>query len=156
MGARGPLKIPQHLRVVDGDEKAGTVAEDVAPVAPDRPFGFPSDELELSELWEEISSKLNDAGLMAACDGPTLELALRHFLAARRAHDAWLRGDVVVGDEAHKGTPRKHPAESVFRAESLAFLEYAKQLGLSFAARARLPSKESDDGDENPFRQTGS
>lgn len=155
MGKRGPLKLPKHLHVVEDGDQAGSMAEEVKPVAPEQPFGFPAEDAELSALWDELVGDLDRAGLLANCDGLTLELALRHFLAARRAHDAWLRADVVVEDHAHQGTPRKHPAESVFRAESLAFLEYAKQLGLSFASRARLPVKEDGRGEGNPFAAAG-
>ncbi|MFC5992938.1 P27 family phage terminase small subunit [Pseudonocardia hispaniensis] len=151
MGERGPLKLPKHLRAVGGDEKAGTLAEQVKPVAPERPFGFPQDDAELSSLWEELVPVLDDAGVLARCDGPTIELALRHFLAARRASDAMFRAEVIVEDPAHGGV-KKNPAGAEFRSQSALFLEYAKQMGMSFVARARVPAKEQDGGgEENPF-----
>jgi phage terminase small subunit len=151
VGERGPLKLPKHLRPVGDTEKAGTLAETTKPQAPDRPFGFPEDDAELAALWDELVPVLDEAGILARCDGPTVELALRHFLAARRASDAMFRQDVVVEDPAHGGV-KKNPAGAEFRSQSALFLEFAKQMGMSFVARARVPAKEPDGGgQENPF-----
>ena len=77
-------------------------------------------------------------------------MCLRHFRAARDASDALAAGEPTTWD-AKNGREMKNPAEVVFRSESSAFLEYAKQLGLTFVARARTPVKGSDDGEGNPF-----
>lgn len=157
MGSRGPLKLPRHLNPVTSANAAGTMADDTAPEPPDRPFGFPVDDAELSALWDELVPVLDRAGLLASVDGLTIELALRHFLAARRASDALTSTGVVVEDRAHAGVQRKSPAGAEFRSQSTLFLEYAKQLGMSFVARARVPSqRDSDGGEGNPFAtQTG-
>lgn len=150
MGARGPLKIPKYLQAVPNGEAAGTVAERVTPSAPDPPPGFPEDP-DLRQLWDTIVPELDRAGLLTKADGPTVELALRHFLAARKAGDALLDGDVVIDDAAHGGQ-KKNPAGAEMRAQSQLFLEFAKQLGMSFASRARIPSKEDPvKGASNPF-----
>lgn len=157
MGERGPLKLPKHLRPVSSDGATGTVAERVRAVAPERPFGFPQDDAELSALWDEMVSTLDEAGLLARCDGPMVELALRHFLAARRASDAVFRGDVVVADQSHGGV-KKNPAGAEFRNQSALFLEFAKQLGMSFVARARTPLRDGDESggrSGNPFASSG-
>lgn len=152
MGARGPLKIPSHLRPVKDGEVAGTVAEKIEPVAPTPPPGFPDDP-DLRQLWDDLVPKLDEAGLLAKVDGPTIELALRHFLAARQASDALAGGQVVIADPAHGGV-KKNPAGAEFRSQSDLFLKYAAQLGMSFVARARTPvAKEPDgDGEANPFQ----
>jgi P27 family predicted phage terminase small subunit len=149
MGTRGPLKIPKHLQAVPSGPAAQTVAERVTPSAPPRPPGFPDDP-ELIELWDAIVPELDRAGLLTRADGPTIELALRHFLAARQAGDALASGKVVLDDPAHGGTAKKNPAGAEMRSQSQLFLEYAKQLGMSFAARARMPAKE-EPGEANPF-----
>jgi P27 family predicted phage terminase small subunit len=149
MGVRGPLKIPKHLQVVPGDA-AGTVAERIAPSAPPRPPGFPEDDREMVELWDAIVPELDRAGLLTRADGPTVELAIRHFLAARKAGDALQAGEVVLDDPAHGGTAKKNPAGAEMRSQSQLFLEYAKQLGMSFAARARIPAKD-EATEANPF-----
>lgn len=149
MGARGSLKIPNHLRPVADGEMAGTAAETVPRVAPNKPAAVARDR-ELSELWDEIVPQLDETGLVAPSDAAAIELALRHFLMARKA--AMSVDKIVTEDKAHSGV-KKSPAEAVFRAESMAFLEYAKQLGMTFVARARTPAaKGREDGDANPFQ----
>ncbi len=150
VGARGPLKIPKHLQAVpDPGAAAGTVAERVDASAPPKPPGFPDDP-EMVALWDAIVPELDRAGLLTRADGPTVELAIRHFLAARKAGNALQAGEVVLDDPAHGGTAKKNPAGAEMRSQSQLFLEYAKQLGMSFAARARMPAK--DEATEvNPF-----
>lgn len=148
MGARGKLQLPTHLRPVGDDEVAGTVAETAPKAAPVKPDEV-ADNHALSELWDRIVPELDAAGMISPADGPTLELALRHFLLARVA--AGQIGDVTVVDHGHGGI-KKHPAEAVFRAESDMFLRYAAQLGMTFMARARTPAaKGRDGGESNPF-----
>lgn len=154
MGARGALKLPAHLRPVTDGEVAGTAAESTLREAPSKPAAV-ADDVELSRLWDEIVPELDRTGLIAPSDGPTVELALRHFMVARRAADEI--SEVAVKDNAHGGGLKKNPAEAVFRAESDMFLRYAQQLGMTFVARARTPAaKGRDDGDANPFAETGS
>jgi P27 family predicted phage terminase small subunit len=150
VGQRGVLKIPKYLQAVPGGEAAGTVAERVQPRAPERPPGFPDDP-ELCELWDTLVPELDRAGLLTRADGPTVELALRHFLAARKASDALANGEVVIADPAHGGM-KKNPAGAEMRAQSQLFLEFAKQLGMSFASRARIPAPDGGTaGASNPF-----
>lgn len=150
------MKLPRHLNPVASAAPAGSLAETVRPHAPDRPFGFPVDDAELSALWDELVPVLDEAGVLAKCDGPTIELALRHFLAARRASDAMLTGDVVIPDPGHGQGLKKNPAGAEFRSQSALFLEFAKQMGMSFAARARVSVKQEPEGGEsNPFAVGG-
>lgn len=149
VGARGPLKIPKYLQAVPDGKAADTLAERVAPSAPPKPPGFPAD-VELVELWDTIVPELDRAGLLTRADGPTVELALRHFLAARKAGDALFGGEVVIDDPAHGGQ-KKNPAGAEMRAQSQLFLEFAKQLGMSFASRARIPTNEPSTNASNPF-----
>ncbi|HJQ00091.1 MAG TPA: P27 family phage terminase small subunit [Jatrophihabitans sp.] len=149
MGERGALKLPAHLRPVGDDEVAGTVAETAPKEAPVKPDEV-ADNSALNELWDRIVPELDRAGMISPADGPTLELALRHFLLARVAADQ-IDGDVTVADKGHGGV-KKHPAEAVFRAESDMFLRYAAQLGMTFLARARTPAaKGREGGESNPF-----
>ena len=141
MGARGPMKL--HL-VTETGEDDGTAASRVKAEPPEKPSGLP---LEVDELWDELVDPLTEAGLLAACDGPTIEMALRHFAVARKASNKVIEEGSTVADTVHGGV-KKSPDAQIFKDNSAAFLEYAKQLGLSFASRARvnLP-KDGDDGD---------
>lgn len=151
MGARGKLKLPSHLSVVEPDDDGTLTAADATPLGePDHPAGWQDvDEATLAELWNQYVAELGDAQLLAKVDGMTLELALRHFLAARQASDALADGEVLVQDR--DGGQKKNPAGAEFRQQSALFLEYAKQMGMSFAARARIDLRRPDDGQGDLF-----
>jgi P27 family predicted phage terminase small subunit len=153
VGARGVLKLPNHLKPVqDPEAKPNSVADTARPMMPAKPEQLPP---RVSELWDEIGAALDDNGLIAACDGPTLELALRHYLAAVAAADDLGEAPRLYDDKNER--PMKNPSSQVFRDHSTAYLEYAKQLGMAFAARARIPAQKGDDGggEENPFAAPG-
>lgn len=156
MGARGPLKIPPHIALVKSgaaSADATSVASTVPRLAPAMPASV-RDNRELAALWDEIVPELDRTGLLAPSDGPAVELALRHYLMARRASDEV--SSVAVETDADHGGMKKHPAEAVFRLESAMFLQYATQLGMTFVSRARTPAaKGADDGDANPFAVSG-
>ena len=153
MGARGPLKIVSSLHSV-ASATAGTAAAEVPAVAPLKPQAVTDDQV-LSDLWDQIVPQLDAAGLLAPSDAPAVELALRHFRAARAASDELAAGTATVWD-AKNERPMKNPAEVVFRSESLAFLEFAKQLGMTFVSRARTPAAGGgEDADGNPFAASG-
>lgn len=146
MGARGKLKLPAHLSVVESADETPTVADQTPLGRPEHPAGWVEvDEAALAELWDQYARELDEAGLLAKCDGMTLELALRHFLAARQASDALADSDILV--PGREGEVKKNPAGAEFRSQSTAFLEYAKQMGMSFAARARIQLR-PDDGEQ--------
>jgi P27 family predicted phage terminase small subunit len=152
MGSRGPvseLKLPPKLRLVTDKKPDDSSAQSkVNLTAPEMPADLPES---LQPLWEKLVGELDDAGLISSVDGPTLELALRHYAAAVAASDELLRDGSTEYDNKNQRT-MKNPASQVFRDHSTAFLEFAKQLGLSFAARARTTvAKEADDGSSNPF-----
>lgn len=149
MGARGPLKLAGHLKAVPTPAE-GTAAADAPPQAPAKPKAVAEDDV-LSELWDVIVPEVDRAGLLSPADGPAVEMCLRHFRAARSASDELAAGSATVWDAKNERS-MKNPAEVVFRSESLAFLEYAKQLGMTFVSRARTPSAKGDvDGEANPF-----
>lgn len=143
------LKLPASVQAVaPGEERVETMHSKLRPTRPTKPEGLVG---ELSDAWDEIVDALDEAGLLAQVDGPALELALRHFLVARKASEELLLEGPSVYDEKNE-REMKHPASQVFRDHSTAFLEYAKQLGLSFVARARVTvPKGAGDGDSNPF-----
>ena len=156
MGSRGPLKLPTHLRPVTDREVSGTIAETVARSAPVKPAEVAEDPA-LSVLWDAIVPELDEAGLLAPSDGPTVELTIRHMAMARRAYADVPADSVVLYDDKLAGGAKKHPAEQVFRSESDMFLKYAQQLGMTFVARARTPAaKGRDDGEPNPFAVSAS
>lgn len=151
MGARGQLKITPHLSAVPAVE--GTAAANAPAQAPAKPAPV-SEDPELSALWDSIVPELDRAGLVSPSDGPAVEMAIRHFRAARVASDELAGGPVKMRDEKN-GRDMKNPAEVVFRSESEMFLKYATQLGMTFVSRARTPAARGDGDDVNPFAKSG-
>ncbi|WEV59684.1 phage terminase small subunit P27 family [Bifidobacterium sp. ESL0728] len=147
MGARGPLKLAP---VGEKPETDATAQSMVDVKEPEKPMGLPD---EVSALWDEIVPVLSEAGLLSEADGMTLEMALRHFSTARKASNELLEQGIVVEDKRHAKQKIKSPNAQVFKDNSAAFLEYAKQLGLSFAARSRISVEGSDHGGKegNPY-----
>jgi len=143
------LKLPPTLRSVrTGEKPIETMHSLLSPTRPLKPSGLPED---LSGTWDSTVDALDEAGLLAAVDGPTLELALRHYLSAVQASDDLIAGGSTTYDQKNE-RQMKNPASQVFRDHSTAFLEFAKQLGLSFVARARVTTAKADASDDgNPF-----
>lgn len=149
MGARGPLKLAKVGAEGPAEETAATVLK---PSRPKKPAGLPAT---VGTAWDQAVEALDEAGMLAACDGPTLDLAMRHYALALQAARKLQRDGVQIYDDKNKRWA-KHPASQVFRDHSAMFIEYAKLLGLAYGIRARLKPPESGHGqDENPFGATG-
>lgn len=113
MGARGPLKLVAPSPDPAVAPKPGgpdTAASMMTPSAPEKPEKLPG---EVSELWDTIVDSLDKAGMIARCDGPTMELALRHFVAARVASDEIIYGSATMHDDKND-RPMKNPGISSF------------------------------------------
>lgn len=153
MGTRGPVALRLAPAVdpeaaVKVEAKGGTAAAMVRPAAPPKPAKLPAGG---SEVWDELVTALEEAGLIAQCDGPTLELAIRHYLAAVKASNTLMASGTTRTDKKNQRV-MKNPASQVFRDHSTAFLEFAKQLGLTFVARARTQVGAEEGSDSgNPF-----
>jgi P27 family predicted phage terminase small subunit len=142
------LKLPPALSAVrPGVKSVETMHSKLSVSKPVKPEGMPES---LSVLWDSTVDSLDEAGLITAVDGPTLELALRHYLAAVAASDDLLEHGSTLHDDKNE-RDMKNPASQVFRDHSTAFLEFAKQLGLSFVSRARVTMAKGDADDGNPF-----
>lgn len=145
--------VPQ-LRIVGAEaeviaDPANTSATArLAPKAPAAPDDLPEAG---RELFDRLAADLDAAGLITAVDGPLLALAVRAYLHAGEASDVLLsEGPLGTGS---MGQPVAHPASQVFVAQSRAYLEAGRALGLSLAARARItvPSTGEATDDGNPF-----
>jgi P27 family predicted phage terminase small subunit len=144
------LKLPPTVRATRAGETAtSTMHSKMSATRPAKPADLPD---EISTMWDMLVDSLDEAGLLASVDGLAIELALRHYVAAVKASDDLLTGGSTTYDQKNE-RDMKNPASQVFRDHSTAFLEFAKQLGLSFVARARVNTDKGDaDGDaRNPF-----
>lgn len=148
------LRVRNHLRAVPAtveEVTKSTAAADVptAEACPPVPRSFEGDQ-DLCELWDDIVPDLARAGVVSRIDRPALELMIRHFHAARLASEDLNLGEPTVLNEKTQ-VPMKNPAETVFRVQSLSFLAYAKECGMTFASSANLrPTPPGGDGG-NPF-----
>lgn len=150
MGTRGPLPDLKLMSVADPAgpaPDATTMAERTKAKRPEKPPHMPA---AASRMWDQIVDELEEAGLIAAFDAPTLDLALRHYALAVKASNSVMRAAVVQHDKKNNRT-MKHPAATVFAQHSAAFIEYSKLLGLNFSARARLPIAEMGADNDSPF-----
>lgn len=145
-------RLPPKLRVVASDGvPAQSMHSHVSIDEPAKPEDLPE---RVSTLWDQVVNELSDAGLSSAVDGPALELALRHYAVAVAASDEVLRDGPTLFD-AKNDRRMKHPASTVAAQHSAAFLEYAKQLGLTFVSRARVSTAKEADHAGNPFAVNG-
>lgn len=156
MGSRGPLRLVSATQTAE-EALRGTAQQDVPAEA--RVLYKPARVKEsesLSALWDEIVPGLNRAGLLTAADVPALEVAIRHFRAFIALDEEWFNDqfESVIEDQNGQGsTTKKNPLETAHRSQSAIFMDYCKQLGMTFTSRARTQGRDSDSssGDENPF-----
>jgi P27 family predicted phage terminase small subunit len=95
---------------------------------------------------------LDRAGLLSQADLASVVLMLEHFVSTHKAYQDIQRTGLVV-PATTDGIEKKSPAEAIMRLQSAYFLDYAKQLGMTWMARARTPAApraEEEDG-ANPF-----
>jgi phage terminase small subunit len=103
-------------------------------------------------MWDEIVPQLSAAGLVSPADGPSIETMLRHLHLIRLAHREVMELGTVVVPASQEGVEKKHPAEAILRLESTHFMEYAKQLGMTWMSRARTAATATGGADgANPF-----
>lgn len=88
------------------------------------------------ELWEELSVRLSESGVITVLDESALEaLCLSYALMRQAAAEMLKEGFTVTGD---KGTIKKHPAFSIYKSNADTYRRFAEQFGLSPLARQRL------------------
>lgn len=155
MGARGPLRLVT-ASVTTEEALQGSAQMDVPASA--RRIYKPARVREsesLSSLWDEIVPGLEAAGLLTSADVAVIEMALRHFRAAIAIDEDWFASkyEAVVEDTTNTGvSTKKNPTETAYKSQSAMFLEYCKQLGMTFQSRARTQGRDSDgSSDSNPF-----
>ena len=147
MGARGQLKlVDEEIAAVT---LKGSMAEKLRGATHlEKPEGIRSNE-RMEEIWDWIVPKLVTAGLAHEMDSLTVELAVRHYVHAIDASDRLLKEDILLPG---RNEDKRNPLETVFRNESMSFLQYVKQLGLSFGSRVRLQDVEAKrEAEENPY-----
>ena len=110
-------------------------------------------------IWRRLVPRLAEAypDTLSTIDVPALALMVEHYAIASYAARAMrAKGNVPMAtdvDEAHRDRLRKAPASQVMRDHGRAFLELAREFGLTPRARAKLgdvtPPVVPDDGDDD-------
>lgn len=111
-------------------------------------------------LWRDVVPKLEDAfpETLTVVDVATLSLMLEHLAichaaaAAMRGRGGWIK--TVESDEAHRDRLRKAPASQVMRDHAKAFLELAREYGMTPRSRRLLdlvPTAPDTDDDDDLF-----
>lgn len=99
---------------------------------------------EAKALWRAVVPILDDAypETLSAIDVPALGLMLEHHAIARAAAESMRDEEgglkVLEVDEAHRDRLRKSPASQVMRDHGKAFLELARDFGLTLRGRAGI------------------
>lgn len=91
-------------------------------------------------MWADVVPALEDAlppDSLSTLDAMALALMVEHFVIARLARET-LGSTVLEEDRVHGGQLRKSPASQLMRDHSKAFVELAREYGLTAKSRAAL------------------
>lgn len=136
MGRRGPAPVPTRLKVLRGEtrpSRLGTgepVPRDAAPVPP--PWLSP----DALRIWDRTVAELTAMGMAHAADTDSLVVyctAVINHARAQQLLDA--AGPLIKGVE---GNVVRNPAVAVVHASSVVIGKFAREFGLTPAARVSL------------------
>lgn len=138
MGQRGPAPKPTQLKELEGNPgKRRLPKQEPKPPAgrPRKPHGVSRNRV-ASRFWDEHAPLLEKMQLLTGADGAAFRLMAEHYsVAVQAAIDINSEGMTTRDDD---GNIRKHPLLQIFRDNSLAYLRYAREFGLTPSARTVL------------------
>jgi P27 family predicted phage terminase small subunit len=142
----GPPRRPTKLKVLDGITRPSRlnlhepIPRDVAPTPPEGATG------EVLVEWNRVVEELTAMGIAHAADRDVIYAYCCAVIEHRDAFEAYSReGALVPGQRG--GTLVRNPAAQIMRDAALAIRAFARELGLSPAARASLKMPERDQRD---------
>jgi P27 family predicted phage terminase small subunit len=146
MGRRGPAPKPTNLRILHGDEERRINRHEPQPAAglPERPQDLDAGS---GAVWDYIVGELEVMGLATRPDRDQLfaycEAVTLHAHATRLIHST---GPLIKDKD---GYVRTNPAVRVQNQAARAMLLYAREFGLTPAARVHLTAQQiaGDDAD---------
>lgn len=146
MGRRGPAPRSPKLRVVHDDPKHRS--PEVVTLPPKAPPAPPFLPPEGRQVWDEVVEDLDRGGVLVRVDGPSLEAYVMAVVMHRKASRKLIKeGPVVKG---YRGSKVKNPALQVQRDQAATIRAFAREFGLTPAARVNLPAPEpADDEDDD-------
>jgi P27 family predicted phage terminase small subunit len=139
MGTRGPAPKPTRLRLLAGETRPSLVNY-AEPIPAGGPLTPPSDlRIEAREVWERVVSALGPTGVLTSADKDILRLYSEAFVRYQEAEAMLSKtGPLLKGRD---GNFVKNPLHQIVRDNADAVKKYARELGLTPAARVGLRSE---------------
>lgn len=145
MGARGPLPtpLPENVRLLRA-EATHSAPEEPLKARPRRPSCPRHLDAYARRTWRAVVRELEPLGVLSSLDREELAAYCEAASLARRAWLELVGEDLVQRDRGHI---RKHPAVEIWARSSALLDRLGRQLGLTPAARLRMPRPEAEEDD---------
>jgi P27 family predicted phage terminase small subunit len=139
MGTRGPAPKPTRLRLLAGETRP-SVVNYAEPIPAGGPLTPPVDlRPEAREVWERVVAALGPTGVLTSADKDLLRLYSEAFVRYQEAESMLSKtGPLLKGRD---GNFVKNPLHQIVRDNADAVKKYARELGLTPAARVGLRSE---------------
>jgi len=144
MGRRGPLPEPPDVHRLKTGQYRDDTTPKPQPLRPEPPKGMST---EARREWRRLVAVLEPTGLLSKLDRDVLNRYCENLvLRAQLLKTLQSEGLTVAG---YRGSVVKHPAWQVFRDINSMLGKDGDRLGLSPAARVRMPMAVEDDGEDS-------
>lgn len=139
MGTRGPAPKPTRLRLLAGETRPSMVNY-AEPIPTGGPLTPPPDlRPEAREVWERVVDALGHTGVLTSADKDLLRLYSEAFVRYQEAEAMLSKtGPLLKGRD---GSFVKNPLHQIVRDNADAVKKYAREMGLTPAARVGLRSE---------------
>lgn len=136
MGARGPAPKPARLKILAGETRPSRVNY-AEPIPGGGPLSPPLDLRDEARIvWERVVDALGPTGVLTAADKDILRLYCEAVVRYVEAETLLSRSQPLV--QGRDGSLVKNPLHQIVRDNADAVRKYARELGLTPAARAGL------------------
>ncbi len=142
MGTRGPIPKPTRLKLLAGETRPSRVNY-AEPIPGGGPLTPPEDLREEARVvWERVVDALGPTGVLTGADRDILRLYCEAWARYSEAETALSRsGPLMAGRD---GLLVKNPLHQIVRDNADAIKKYARELGLTPAARVGLRGEIGD------------
>jgi P27 family predicted phage terminase small subunit len=136
MGTRGPAPKPTRLKLLSGETRP-SVINYAEPIPAGGPLTPPTDlRPEARVVWERVIEAIGATGVLTSADKDLLRLYSEAFVRYQEAELMLSKtGPLLKGRE---GNFIKNPLHQIVRDNAEAVKKYARELGLTPAARVNL------------------
>ena len=144
MGRRGPLPDNHKLHKLKTGEDRYSATPKPAPLQPDPPKGMST---EARREWRRLATLLEPLGLLTRLDRDLLARYCENVVIRARLREQLDREGLTV--DGYRGSVVKHPAWQQYREVSALLGADGDRLGLSPAARLRMPLSEPEPDEDS-------